>query len=427
MHILLMTYGTRGDIQPFIALAYGLQQTGHMVTLAAPGRFQSLVQQHGLAFAPLTDALINLTSKPQFANASNPGTGFLKKISSILKLRAQGRDLQGALLDDIFETINRLRPDKIVFHPKAFGALAIADHFAIPAILAQLIPALIPTRAYPHIGFPNMSDCQKYNLLTGKLVKGLVNLSLRNSLRDWASKRHKAIPYQKFDILKSQKFGAITILNAYSNAIIARPNDWPKKAAVTGYWFVNDALYEPSTEMTSFIKNSQKLIYIGFGSMPAANPQKTAQMLIDAVKQANAQAIIATGWGGIASDVDWPSNIYAVREVPHEWMFKHVKTAIHHGGAGTCAAALRAGCPSIIVPFFGDQPFWAKRLYTIGVAHQLIPSSKLDAKCLASAISDILATPQVHETAKRIAKQISHENGVATAVDLILNGTEIAA
>ncbi|WP_341365376.1 hypothetical protein [Thalassospira sp. SN3W] len=81
----------------------------------------------------------------------------------------------------------------------------------------------------------------------------------------------------------------------------------------------------------------------------------------------------------------------------------------------------------MIVPFFGDQPFWAKRLYTIGVAHQLIPSSKLDAKCLASAISDILATPQVHETAKRIAKQISHENGVATAVDLILNGTEIAA
>lgn len=96
--------------------------------------------------------------------------------------------------------------------------------------------------------------------------------------------------------------------------------------------------------MTSFIKNSQKLIYIGFGSMPAANPQKTAQMLIDAVKQANAQAIIATGWGGIASDVDWPSNIYAVREVPHEWMFKHVKTAIHHGGRNVCSS-ITGGMP----------------------------------------------------------------------------------
>mgnify|MGYP000737157240 CR=1 FL=1 len=429
MHVMLMTYGTRGDVQPFVALGRGLIQHGHRVTLAVPERFAGFVTDHDLEFTPLTDALIALMDDPQFAHASDPKASTFQKLRSLLSVGKKARGLQDTLLDDIFRAIDQAKPDVIVFHPKTFGALPIGRHFGIPVVMAQLIPSFIPTGDYPHMGIPDLGGMgalgRCYNLLTSKLICRLLNATLRRQVCRWAVRRQNGIKAKDLDIVKSCQSGALPIIHAFSNAVIARPDDWPKHATVTGYWFLDGAAQTnpPDPALQNFVESHKNLIYIGFGSMPGNDPTAMAEMIAEAISQADVSAIVATGWGGMG-DIDWPANILAVREVPHDWLFPKVDIVIHHGGAGTCAAALRAGRPSIIIPFFGDQPFWARRLHRLGVSPRPIKPAKLDATLLAKQIQTVLKTPAYRTTAERISHQIAGEDGINTAIAEITAAVE---
>jgi sterol 3beta-glucosyltransferase len=424
MHVMLMTYGTRGDVQPFVALGRGLIQQGHRVTLAAPERFAAFITENDLEFAPLTDALIALMDDRLFASSADPKASRFQKITSLIALGKKARGLQDVLLDDIFNIISQDKPDVIVFHPKTFGAFAIGRHFVIPTVMAQLIPSFIPTADYPHMGIPDLGFRgglgRFYNLLTSKLICRLLNATLRRQVCRWAARRQNGIKAKDLDIVKSCQSGALRIIHAFSNAVIARPDDWPKHSTVTGYWFLErDAQTNPpDPALQQFVESHQNLIYIGFGSMHGNDPGAMAEMISKAVSQSgetDVAAIVATGWGGMR-DIDWPDNVFALKEVPHDWLFPKVDIVIHHGGAGTCAAALRAGRPSIIIPFFGDQPFWAKRLHKLGVSPRPIKPAKLDATLLAEQIHTVLKTPAYRTTAERISHQIAGEGGINTAI-----------
>ncbi|MHC8494482.1 glycosyltransferase [Thalassospira sp. SM2505] len=421
MHVMLMTYGTRGDVQPFVALGRGLIQKGHRVTVAAPERFAGFITDHDLEFAALTDALIALMDDPQFADASDPKASALAKLRSLFAIGKKARGLQDRLLDGIFRAIDQAKPDVIVFHPKTFGALPIGRHFGIPVVMAQLIPSFIPTGDYPHMGVPDLGPRgvlgRWYNRVTGTLIYRLLNATLRRQVHRWAARRQNGINANSLDILQSCKSGTLPMIHAFGNAVINRPTDWPTHATVTGYWFLDGGAQTnlPDPALKSFVERHENLIYIGFGSMHGNDPTAMAEMIVKAVSQAGVSAIIATGWGGMG-DIDWPSNILAVREVPHDWLFPKVDLVIHHGGAGTCAAALRAGRPSIIIPFFGDQPFWAKRLHGLGVAPCPIKPAKLDAAILAHQIKTVLETPAYRNNAERVASKIADEDGIANAI-----------
>ncbi|MBP3127812.1 glycosyltransferase [Thalassospira sp. ER-Se-21-Dark] len=424
MHVMLMTYGTRGDVQPFVALGRGLIQKGHRVTIAAPERFAGFITDHDLEFTPLTDALIALMDDPQFARASDPKASTFQKLRSLLAIGKKARGLQDTLLDDIFRAIEQGKPDVIVFHPKTFGALPIGRHFGIPVVMAQLIPSFIPTGDYPHMGIPDLGGKgrlgRSYNLLTGKLMYRLLNATLRRHICRWAARRNNGINARDLDIVKSCQSGAIRIIHAFSNAVINRPKDWPKHATVTGYWFLDGTAQTnpPDPAVQNFVERHKNLIYIGFGSMPGNDPTAMAEMIAKAISQSggsDAAAIVATGWGGMR-DINWPDNVLAVKEVPHDWLFPKVDIVIHHGGAGTCAAALRVGRPSIIIPFFGDQPFWTKRLHKLGVSPRPIKPEKLDATLLAEQIQTVFKTPSYRNNAERISQEITGENGIKTAI-----------
>lgn len=429
MHVMLMTYGTRGDAQPFVALGRRLIDKGHRVTVAAPERFAGFITDHDLEFAPLTDALIALMDDPQFAHASNPKASTFQKLGSLLSVGKKARGLQDTLLDDIFRAIDQGKPDIIVFHPKTFGALPIGRHFGIPVVMAQLIPSFIPTGDYPHMGIPDLGLRDTlgrwYNRVTGKLVYRVLNATLRRQVCRWAARRQNGINAKGLDILQSCKSGTLPIVHAFSNAVINRPKDWPTHATVTGYWFLDGTTQTnpPDLALQNFVESHKNLVYIGFGSMPGNNPTAMAEMIAKAVSQADVSAIVATGWGGM-DNINSPSNILAVREVPHDWLFPKVDIVIHHGGAGTCAAALRAARPSIIIPFFGDQPFWAKRLHGLGVAPRPIKPAKLDAAMLASRIKTVLETPSYRNNAARLANQIANEDGIADAIAEITRAAE---
>jgi sterol 3beta-glucosyltransferase len=152
--------------------------------------------------------------------------------------------------------------------------------------------------------------------------------------------------------------------------------------------------------------------------MVGSDPEETMTTVLDAIRQAKVRAIFASGWGGI-KHAALPDTVFPVESVPHEWLFPQCAAAVHHGGAGTTAATLRAGVPSVVVPYFYDQFFWGKRLRELGVASRPIPQKKLTSEALAAAIREVVGSPEIGSRCRRLAESISRENGVQAAVDVL--------
>ena len=163
------------------------------------------------------------------------------------------------------------------------------------------------------------------------------------------------------------------ILYGYSPAVIPPPADWGADIHVTGYWFLDPAEdWTPDAALTDFLAAGPPPVYVGFGSMSSRNPEATANLILDALARTGQRGIIHAGWGGLQR-TDLPASVMMVDGVPFAWLFPRVAAVVHHGGAGTTSAGLRAGVPSVVVPFFGDQPFWAQRVADLGVGPAPIP------------------------------------------------------
>ncbi len=170
--------------------------------------------------------------------------------------------------------------------------------------------------------------------------------------------------------------------------------------------------------MQRFLDAGDPPVYVGFGSMSGRDPQHLTKLVIDALQQAGVRGLIATGWGGLTA-ADLPETIFKIDSVPHDWLFPRVAAVVHHGGAGTTAAGLRAGRPTVICPFIVDQPFWGRRVHELGAGAAPIPQKQLTAENLAAAIREVTSDPTIHRKAEVLGEQIRQEDGIGIAVNLI--------
>ena len=206
------------------------------------------------------------------------------------------------------------------------------------------------------------------------------------------------------------------LLYAYSAAVAPPPPDWGKWIEVTGYWFLDRPTdWRPPPALAAFLDEGPPPVCIGFGSMTNRDPTELARTVARALDLTGQRAVVLTGWGGLPPG-ELPREIFAIDSVPHDWLFPRVAAVVHHGGAGTTAAGLRAGVPTIIVPFFADQFFWGKRVFDLGVGPRPIPRKRLDADTLATAIWAATTDPDMHGRASALSERIRAEDGVARAV-----------
>ena len=209
------------------------------------------------------------------------------------------------------------------------------------------------------------------------------------------------------------------ILYGFSPAVIPAPADWKGNTHITGYWFVEEAdTWQPPAALLDFLQSGSPPVYIGFGSMSNRNPEETADVVIQAMALTDQRAILLSGWGGLQKS-DLPGSIFMIDSIPHSWLFPRVAAVVHHGGASTTAAGLKAGVPSVIIPFFGDQPFWGQRVADLGVGPKPIPRKKLTAEKLANAIREVITNEDMRQRAAKLGKQIQAEDGIASAVTII--------
>jgi sterol 3beta-glucosyltransferase len=423
MEVFIATIGTRGDVQPYIALAEGLHRAGHSVTVCTSSRYAPLVTKRGLDYGSLSDDLVALVETPQGRDAIAGAGGKVHEFGALLSLIRRSLRIQRDLFRDGWVAAQEADPDVIVYHPKMSIALHYAERLGIPAAVVPLFPVLLPTRAFPCPGFPKLQlgDCltAAYNWGTHRLVRTVVSVVSRWLFASW--REEHGLPPQPWsaDIVCRADGTRVPFLNAWSPHVAPSPPDWPRRGvATTGYWFL-DRLegWTPPAALKGFLEAGPPPVYVGFGSMVGQHPRRATRVVLDALDRVGCRGVLASGWGGIDAG-DLPESVHLIDRVAHDWLFPRVAAVVHHGGAGTTAAGLRAGRPTVVCPFFGDQPFWGRRVHDLGAGPAPIPQTTLTAPRLAQALRTTM-DPSVQTRAAEIGEKIRRETGVANAVAVI--------
>ncbi|MEL4378144.1 glycosyltransferase [Brucella cytisi] len=406
MRIAIGTLGTRGDVQPYLALARALSKLGHQVQLKAPQQFSKLAALYGVEFAPLPGDFLTLLNSPEGQNAVAKGRGF----SAGFRLLKHVKPIMESLLEAEWNFVRDFRPDLIVYHPKSLASLHMAEALRIPAILASPIPGFTPTSEFPSPLLPFRS-LGPLNKMSHRLAIRGADILFARPLREW---RASSLGLVGGHI----KLTPDATVYGYSRHVVPVPDDWNGSTFVSGFWFLDGGeQWQMPDPLAAFLRAGEKPFYVGFGSMPPSEPDRLTAIITEGLRKAGKRGILLTGNGALGSNAA-ADHVICLPSAPHDALFQHVAAALHHGGAGTTGASLRAGLPTAIMPFFGDQPFWARRVKELGVGPSPIDRKAVTSDHLARIFRE-LDDQNMQQRAGDLAKKIHHEGGVEAAARFI--------
>jgi sterol 3beta-glucosyltransferase len=294
----------------------------------------------------------------------------------------------------------------------------IAQKRGIPAFPAYLQP-MTPTREFPALSFPAVPEWLSsirttYNRLSAEFLDWLrwqIYRSMGKAIHELLGV-HTRSPITLFQELQTPTF------YGFSESFLPRPADWPDYCYITGYWFLDaSANWQPPIELQVFMQAGSPPVYIGFGSMGSGDASHLTELVVKALALSGQRGIVMTGWGALKPK-KLPEAVFATDDVPHDWLFPQTAAVVHHGGAGTTGAGLRAGVPTIVIPFMSDQPFWGDLVYKRGVGPRPIHQKRLSAEALAEAITRAVTDREIRDCAATIGEKIREEDGVGNAVRL---------
>jgi len=409
MKIALLTIGTRGDVQPYIALGKELQARGHDVVLAAPDNFADWVSEHGLAFhgAGVDMQALLQTPEAKRAMAGNPFAFLPIWRRTVLPMIRASMDATWAAARDA---------DVIVFHPKANGAVDVAEATSAALVYTAPLP-LFPTGAFPFFALPGNYG-RRLNRLTYGVLQ-LPRLFFRGLTNRWRADSLGLGPARWFAPLSGPRSALALSLCAVSPALLPRPYAPDDRVHATGPWLLDEGRdWQPDAGLATFLAAGPPPVYIGFGSMTTQAPDKLARAIVDGVLEAGVRAVVATGWGGL-DRIAMPASIHVIDAAPHDTLFPRMAAVVHHGGAGTIHAGLRAGRPTLVCPLGMDQPFWGRRVHALGCGPPPLPLRRLKATRFAAGLRDLTSTPAYRSNAAAIAQAMANDGGALEAADLI--------
>jgi len=374
MNITILSYGSRGDVQPFLPLSLGLMKRGHFVKLAAPSRFKELVEGYGVEFFPLPGEPEDLSRR-----LNNAGYNFIKMVQEMMDHAVKIGD------EMLCQTEDACSDADLIIHTfaHAVGAHTLAREKNIPDIHIQTFPMFTPTGDYPNVTMPDLKlhALNRFtHIASQKITWWTSSLGFEQVRRRTGLPKRKL--YSPFD--KDPLRPPTPILCAWSPSVIPPSSDWDDNFHVTGYYFFGEVDYHPPVELQAFLDDGEHPVCISFGSMVNREAERVDKIVNDALRQTSHRGIILSGWGGV--DNQSSKEILYIKSVPHDWLLPCCKMIIHHGGAGTTSAGLRAGIPNVIIPFTADQPYWGRRVYDLGVGSKPILVKNLSVENLTQAI-----------------------------------------
>ena len=393
MRVLLLTAGSRGDVQPFVALARRAQREGHEVRLGVTREFAPGVRAAGLDAAELDGDFEALVA----AQGVSP-------VAAMRAYRSTVAPMMAAILRSAARAALDHRPDVVVHHPKVLSAPLAAARLDVPHVLCEIVPTLTPTGEFPAAGVTAV-DLGRFNRLTYR-VTAAAGAAFAGPMREIRSElglpRRGVLP------------GPARTVVPVSPALLPRPADWPDTTRLTGAWADDPSATQlfDDAELDAFL-DAGPVLYTGFGSMASGDAVARGRALVAAARAAGLRTLVATGWGGIEVPEDLDGDDVLVRRVvPHAAVLPRCVAAVHHGGAGTVHAVVRAGAPSVVVPFLADQPFWGALLHRRGLAARPVPARHCTMAGFTAAFSEL---PE-RSTVEAVGRRIAAEDGCGAAL-----------
>ena len=438
--VVIQVVGSRGDVQPFVALGKVSKDTyGHRVRLATHPNFEHFVQEHGLEFFSIG----GYPSQLMAFMVKNPGLmpGFNSLISGDVGQRRKdvAEYIQGCwrscyeagdgmglgATDDDLSELSRNDPsfepaarpfvaDCIIANLPSFAHVHCAEKLGIPLYIMFTMP-YFPIQAFPH-PLANIQSSNAEPQLTNYMSCAMIEVLLWQGLGDIINRfGQKCLGLNPVSLIWAPgMLQRLKIPQTYcwSPALVPKPKDWGTHIFISGFYFLNVASdYTPAADLQAFLDGGPTPVYIGFGSIVLDDPNAMTELIFEAVRKTGQRVLISKGWGGLGADkLRIPDSVFMLSNVPHNWLFKHVSCVVHYGGAGTTAAGITPGRPTLFVPFFGDQPFWGAMVALAGAGPDPIPHKQLTADKLADAINFCLK-PESLERAQELASKIAAERG----------------
>ncbi|TFK40571.1 glycosyltransferase family 1 protein [Crucibulum laeve] len=406
LHFVCLTIGSRGDVQPYIALGLGLKKEGHRVTIVTHQEYHDWIVGFGIEHRQAggdPGALMKLSVENKMFSPD-----FFKESLSNF------RPWLDQLLTDAWVACKDA--DVLLESPSAMAGVHIAEALNIPYFRTFTMP-WTKTTEFPHGLLSPPVESPTFNSASNVMwaaTSGQINKWRRQSL---------GIGNTDMGHLAQSK---ITFIYNFSQAVVPKPLDWPDSTIISGYWFLDnpDLNWTPPQTLLDWMAKARKdgkpIVYIGFGSITVPHPNRVTARIVEAVLQSDVRAIISKGWSARMSkgndkdpEVEMPPECYQLDKVPHDWLFPQIDAAMHHGGAGTTGASLRAGIPTLIKPWFGDQFFWASRVQRLGAGLK-VPSLRVSD--VAEALTKATSNATMRERAAMVGEKIRAEDGVHTAI-----------
>jgi len=415
MRITMIAFGTRGDVQPAVVLGKELKAKGHSVRILAGANFKDWIEGHGLEAVASTIDIQSVMESDLGRDWIEKGGNPLTQMRIIKKLTDQTG------WQSMTEAWTACRDAELIVSSftSDIYALSIAEKIGALHISIPLQPALFPTRSGPatmNAPLPNRNSI--FNHIFGRFFLEPFNWRLSGKMVNRFRQEVLSLrPQTRAEYLAVKR--RLFTVQAFSRHIVPQPDDWPSTIRTTGFCFLEEQNgWEPPRSLTEFLDAGEPPICIGFGSMIGHNLENVTRMVIDGVSKSGCRAVLLSGWAGIGN-AEPGDNIYRLEAAPHEWLYPRVAAAVHHGGAGTTAASLRAGVPTVIVPHLGDQAFWGQRVYALGAGPKPISRTKLTASGLAAAIAAATTSNDMKRRAEELGAKIRAEDGIKQAVDMI--------
>jgi sterol 3beta-glucosyltransferase len=405
--IAIVTIGTRGDVQPYVAVGKALQARGHDVWVAAHDEYKTFIEGHGLGHRSMHGSFRGLLE-------SDLGRAWLSSSDSPIQYARHGRALFEPLVEpwcrDADDAVEGA--DAVAFYAIASGALYAAQRRGLPAVAMAPWP-IVPSRKVvlsPSAWMDRAPGFIKHAL--GRAVARIAFGPLNAAHLAYRA-RVGLRPYRAKDPLSYLAESGVPTIHLFSEEVIRRPADWDTRHQVAGFAFLDGETAPTDADLAAFLE--KPAIYVGFGSMTGVDPGALSEIVTRALALAGVRAVVARGWAGLTPR---PSkDVFVIDEAPHEWLFRRVDAVVHHGGVGTFAEGLRAGRPNVIAAFFADQPFWGSRNEQLGTGPPTILRKTLSAERLAAAIR---RASQHRPGAEAIGRRLRDERGAERAADMLL-------
>jgi sterol 3beta-glucosyltransferase len=408
--ITILCGGSRGDVQPYLALAIALKKLGKEVRIASSQNHASLAQSYEIDFYPTSADFDSLNVDPDMIRQAQQADNPLKMFFSFQKMKKYGIHM----VDQSYAAC--ADSELIVYHPGISIGYFAAKKMGVPSVLASPFP-LHRTRQRPAvILYGKIKPNPLVNLLSYAMLQKMLWMTAESSLKPFWKEKFGTLPQPFGSPFERHQDARHPAVVSCSNYVFERPSDWNEHIHQHGYWYLDrQDDYTPPKALADFLDHAEKPIYIGFGSMfNPAESERVLKIILPALARLGKRAVV----NGLATDLPTPDTVCVVNNIPHTWLFPRVAAVCHHGGAGTSAEGFRAGVPSVILPFALDQHAWAQRAYELGVGAQPVAYKQLTAKKLADAITFVLQD-QILTNAKTLAQKIASETGADDCASVI--------